>query len=286
VRYGPPERHRGDWSSGVTADDQTYAFDNALATQRERLRTLEELFDPGTIRHLEDRGVRRGWRCLEVGAGGGSIAAWLCARVAPEGSVLATDLDATVLRERSHTNLEIRVHDVLAGELPAAEFDLVHVRLVLAWLAAPGTGLARLIATLRPGGWLVAEELDFASSVPDPRMGPDACALFARVAEAHNAVLAGQHGFDHAYGRRLAGDLADAGLDEVGCDGRAAMWRGGGPGGRIWRQTVAQLSESMVASGHVTAADVERALALYDDPRMSALSPVVMAAWGRRPAPG
>jgi ubiquinone/menaquinone biosynthesis C-methylase UbiE len=77
----------------MTADEQTYAFDNALAVQRERLDTLQELFDPGTIRQLEARGVAPGWRCLEVGAGGGSIAEWLCDRVGPDGSVVATDLD-------------------------------------------------------------------------------------------------------------------------------------------------------------------------------------------------
>src|SRR5688500_13501668 len=70
--------------------------------QSERLRTLEALLDAGTIQHLERRGVRRGWRCLEVGAGGGSIAAWLAARVAPEGSVVATDLDTTVLEALAH----------------------------------------------------------------------------------------------------------------------------------------------------------------------------------------
>ena len=82
----------------MTTDDQTYAFKNALDAQRERLRTLELLFDAGSIRCLEARGVRPGWRCAEVGAGGGSIATWLCDRVGPGGSVLATDLDATVLQ--------------------------------------------------------------------------------------------------------------------------------------------------------------------------------------------
>jgi hypothetical protein len=76
----------------MTTDDQTYAFKNALDAQRARLRTLETLFDPGTIRYLEARGVAPGWRCAKVGAGRGSIAAWLYDRVGPEGSVLATDL--------------------------------------------------------------------------------------------------------------------------------------------------------------------------------------------------
>ena len=70
----------------MTTDDQTYAFKNALDAQRERLRTLESLFDAGSIRCLEARGVRPGWRCAEVGAGGGSIATWLCDRVGPGGS--------------------------------------------------------------------------------------------------------------------------------------------------------------------------------------------------------
>jgi hypothetical protein len=43
--------------------------------------------------------VGPGWRCLEVGSGGGSIAAWLCDRVGPDGSVLATDLDIEELLE-------------------------------------------------------------------------------------------------------------------------------------------------------------------------------------------
>jgi SAM-dependent methyltransferase len=264
-------------------EPRRYAFDSASAAQGERLRTLEALFDPGTIAELEARGVGRGWRCLEVGAGGGSIAAWLSDSVAPDGAVVATDVDTTVLTERSHPNLAVRAHDVLEDDLPEREFDLVHVRLVLAWLAEPRTALRRLIRALRPGGWLVAEELDFLSAVPDPAMDAQSCARFARLVDAHNAALAEHHGFDPAYGRRVAGDLSDAGLTDAGCRGRASMWRGGGPGGRIWWLTIAQLRETIIASGLMDADDVDAAMALCADPRFCALSPVMMAAWGRRP---
>jgi SAM-dependent methyltransferase len=144
----------------MTADEQTYAFDNALAVQRERLDTLEELFDPGTIRQLEARGVAPGWRCLEVGAGGGSIAAWLCDRVAPDGSVMATDLDTGWVAKLSRPNLEVRVHDLLDDDLPEGEFDLVHTRLLLAWLPDPRVGIERLIAALKPGGLLLVHLRD------------------------------------------------------------------------------------------------------------------------------
>ena len=172
-----------------TREERAYAYENTRAAQGERLRTLETLFDAGTIAELEARGVGRGWRCLEVGAGGGSIARWLADRVAPDGAVLATDLDTTVLEGLSHPNLEVRVHE-LEHDLPEGEFDLVHVRLVLAWLHDRRTALRRLIAALKPGGWLVAEDLDFASAVPDPHMGAELCARFTRIVKAHHAVIA------------------------------------------------------------------------------------------------
>ena len=104
-------------------------------------------------------------------------------------------------------------------ELPEAEFDLVHMRLLLAWLADPAEALRRLVAALRPGGWLVAEEMDFVSAVPDPRLDDRRPAVFAQIVDAHNAVLSGSHAFDPHYGRRVAGDLAAAGLAEVKCRG-------------------------------------------------------------------
>jgi SAM-dependent methyltransferase len=260
----------------------TYAFGNEREVQRERLRTLEALFDSWTIDRLEARGVEPGWRCLVVGAGGGSIAAWLCDRVGQDGTVLAVDLDTTVLADLTRPNLEIRVHDVLEDDLPAGAFDLIHLRMVLAWLPAAGTAIERLVAALKPGGWLVAEDLDFVSAAPDPRMDADARARLERIVAAHNAILAKRNAFDPFYGRRVAGDLADAGLAECGCEGRVSLWRGGEAGGRAWALTIAQLRHSMIEAGLIDAADVDAALELFGEPRMRALSPVMMGAWGRR----
>jgi SAM-dependent methyltransferase len=257
----------------------SYAFANVRTLQRERLHTLETLLDPGTVRHLRALGVDRDWRCLEVGAGGGSIAAWLADHA---GSVLATDLDTTVLSALERPNLEVKAHDVLTDELPDAEFDLIHLRLVLAWLGDARPALRRLTRALKPGGRLIAEEMDFASVVPDPHMASEDADTFRRVAVAHNAILATRHEFDPYYGRRVAGDLAEAGLTEIACDAWAEMWRGGEAGGAIWRLTLVQLRDEIVADGLATAADVDRVIALSDDPSFSTVSPLVMAARGRR----
>jgi SAM-dependent methyltransferase len=265
----------------MTADEQQYAFEDALPAQLERLRTLELLFDAGTIRHLEALGVGAGWRCLEVGAGAGSVAGWLCERVGPDGSVLATDLDTRHLAALAHPNLEVRVHDVLVHALPESAFDLVHLRCVLAWLPDRRTALERLAEALRPGGWLLAEELDFGSVAPDPRMEAPARASFTRALDARNEVLAARSGFDALYGRRLAGDLRDAGLQDVHCEGRASMWRSGEPGGRAWQLTLAELRGQIVESRLAAAEDVDAAIAVCAD-GLDCISPLAMAAWGRR----
>ncbi len=278
-----PGAARAGTGGPVAPDPGTYAFGNQRPVQPERLRLLAELLDEGTFTALAALGAGSGWRCLEVGAGGGSVAAWLAGRVAPEGFVLATDLDITVLRGLDHPCLEVRVHDIVGDPLPEAGFDLVHARLLLAWLADPQAGLARMAAALRPGGWLHIEEMDFLTLAPEPRLGPAACELFTRVIHAHHAVLAERHAFDPFRGRRLAGDLAEAGLMDTGCQGRLAIWQGGQPGGRVWQLTLTQLRDELADSGLVTAAEVDQVVEMCGDPRFRFMSQATIAAWGRRP---
>ena len=70
-----------------------YLLDNAQAEAAQRMQVLARLYDATTRRVLSETGIARGWQCLEVGGGGGSVAHWMAERVAPAGSVLCTDLD-------------------------------------------------------------------------------------------------------------------------------------------------------------------------------------------------
>lgn len=260
----------------------SYAFDNAWDRARQRLAAIEDWMDPGTIRHLEALGVGPGWRCLEVGAGGGSIAAWLARRVGLAGYVLATDLDTRFIDVLDAPNLESRRHDIDADPLPEGAFDLVHVRLVLAHLSARGEALRRMVAALRPGGWLLAEEMDFVSAVPDATSDPATTALVARAVAAHHRVLAG-HCFDPFYGRSVASDLQAHGLVEIGTEGRLTNWRGGSPAAAAWRLTFVQLREELLADGDITLGEHAALLARFDDPGFAFMSQVILAAWGQSP---
>jgi SAM-dependent methyltransferase len=130
------------------------------AAEDERLRLLDQVFDPGSRRRREL--VRSGWRCLEVGAGRGSMAAWLAERVGPSGQVVAIDVDVGYLARLDVPNLVVRRHDILndpIDDLDPGSFDLVCSRLMLFWLAGrQERAVQHMVQCLRPGGWLIDED--------------------------------------------------------------------------------------------------------------------------------
>ena len=91
----------------------SYVPDQQWHKEHLRLAAMERMWDPGTRAVIEALGIAPGWRCLEVGAGAGSIAAWLADEVAPGGEVLASDLDTSRLRALRAPGLEVREHDIL-----------------------------------------------------------------------------------------------------------------------------------------------------------------------------
>jgi SAM-dependent methyltransferase len=58
---------------------------------------------------------------------------------------------------------------MVADPLPAKDFDLVHARLVLCHLPEREQVLQRIMAALKPGGWIVIEDVDSDSDWPDPK---------------------------------------------------------------------------------------------------------------------
>src|SRR5262245_56176755 len=174
-----------------------------------RFAALSKVFDPSTRRHLTALGLEPGWRCLEVGAGGGSIARWLSDSVAANGRVVATDIDTRFLETIDRPNLQVLRHDITRDPLPEAAFDLAHTRMLLIHLPERDEVLGRLIAALKPGGWLVCEEFDSLSVRPDPAGSPGE-ALLTTVESL--ARLHHERRIDPRYGRLLFGRFRDLGL--------------------------------------------------------------------------
>lgn len=257
-----------------------YALDNAAPEAADRFAALGELFDAGTIRHLEGRGVASGWHCLEVGGGGGSIAKWLSDRVGPSGRVVVTDVNTSFLDTLKCPNLEVRQHNIVTDPLPEAAFDLVHARLVLMHLPEREAVLARLFKALKPGGWLLDEEFDAVSLRTDPAVSAWEPALYGFFAM--HQLLA-ERGVDLRFGRLLHGRLRGLGLAEVGADARLSAGTGGSVVARLIRSTYDQLRDAMIEGGYITLDELAQDLTRLDDPDSLLLTPTLWAAWGRRP---
>ena len=256
-----------------------YLLDNAGSEAPARFAALSAMFDTGTIRHLEERGVAPGWHCWEVGGGGGSIATWLARRVGPTGRVFVTDIDPRFLETLKEPSLDVRRHNVVSDPLPEETFDLIHARLVLVHLPHWQKVLQRLISVLKPGGWLVDEEFDSDSVPPEPAASPGEVFLKTHAAMAQ---LMRDRGFDRHYGRLLFGRFRALGLTEVGAEARMFMMQSGSAGTALLRANYEQLHGALIDSGYVTEPEFQDDLSRLDDSSFMMPSSIMWTAWGRR----
>jgi SAM-dependent methyltransferase len=256
-----------------------YVLANAAPQTPARFSALAELYDATTIRHLQGIGVDHGWRCWEIGAGPGSIARWLAGQCGPDGSVLATDIDTRFLDQSAHANLTVRRHDIVMDPPPGECFDLIHARLVLVHLPEREKVLDRMIAALKPGGWLLAEEFDSFSQLPAPERYPWEIAL--KSAAAMRQVMVGR-GVNAGFGRALAGHLRTRGLEGISAEGRMLMTQGKSLGTHLMKANLEQLREAILATGLVTQPEFEGDLARLDQEDFMTPSPVMWSVSARR----
>jgi len=258
-----------------------YVFDNAGEIAGARYRELSRVYDESTIRHIEQLGIDGGWSCLEVGGGGGSIASWLCARVGVTGRVFATDLDPRFLQLLSYKNLEVCQHDIRTEGLPKEKFDLAHARLVLIHLPDRQVALRRMIEALKPGGWIVVEEFDALTFLPDPSVSPGEVNL--RVRDAFDEALTAR-GVDLHCGRLLAYELKANGLVGVGVEATVSLLGGKSLGTSLMKLNFEEMREPMVSSGLISEEQFEADLGRIDEQDFLMPSPMMWTAWGMKPA--
>jgi 2-polyprenyl-3-methyl-5-hydroxy-6-metoxy-1,4-benzoquinol methylase len=257
-----------------------YVYEHGWEEERVRLEGLELALDGGTREILRRLGVRPGVRCLEVGAGGGAVACWLAEQVAPDGIVVATDLETDFLELTAAAYPALRVlrHDLTAEDLPGG-FDFVHARYLVEWLPDKALALRRMVAALRPGGVLVDEEPDWVTIFETPESS-----ALRHVMIAAMRYLEATCPIDTQYGRRLVDDLAAAGLEDVQAEGRCAIVHGGSPpAAHFLRLTIEKLRAPLIGGHRVRDNEFNEAVSILDDPDASVMFPLTVAAWGRRP---
>jgi len=263
------------------SESDGYLLDNRQTEAEERFDAFTALFDPTTFRHLEGLGIGSGGRCWEVGAGGTSVVSWLAEKVGPDGEVVATDIDTSLLTSVARPPVSVRVHDVGAEEPPGKGFDLVHARLVLVHVPDRERALRSMVDALRPGGAILVEDADPALqplTCPDEH-GPEQ-ELANRLRRGFRRLLA-ERGADLSYGRRLPRLLRQAGLDDVRADAYFPLTS---PAcAALEAATVRQIRDRLVAADIATDEDIDRHLANVAAGGMDLATAPMISAWGRKP---
>lgn len=240
--------------------------------------------------NLFDRfGVGPGWKCLEAGAGTGTVLFPLARRVRGRGgradALERSPIYADYLRRKGKrlglANVEITQGDILDAPLKPRFYDLVFARWVFLFLPEPEKHLRRLAAALKPGGILAIEDyhrdaMAFYPSLPS----------WEWVAEAERRWFSSQGG-DVCIAGRLPGLMLKAGLKLI----EIRPWvKAGAPGSPVWNwaetffldylDEIARHPPLTPARAKKFRADFKR---LRRDPEALFISPAVLDVVARKP---
>ncbi|MER7760308.1 class I SAM-dependent methyltransferase [Streptomyces sp. NPDC097619] len=293
-------------------------FEPAHPREAERIDDAAVVYDPVTTGRLRALGAGPGQRCLEIGAGTGTVARWLLTE-GGAAEVVAVDRDTSALAglaasldpgpappSGAAARLRVALADVtdpasLDSALGSDRFDLVHARFVLMHLPERRRVLAGLAARLAPGGLLLlGDAVDPAagaasggSTPSDPNPAPDsdpaAPSAYRRTMDAMWRALRATIGTDIGPVTRYPRFLHEEGLVGVGAELYCPPLVPGGPLAEFWRATWQRMRPALEERGGVDPTTVDEALAVLaapatpSSPGPAELGPGMLLAWGRRP---
>lgn len=249
-----------------------------------RLRLLANLFGPSTQALFRRAGLAPGMRCLDLGCGSGLVTLEMARIVGPTGAAVGVDRDAKVVEmagaEAKKQALPATFVVREAGNLhDLTDFDFVYARFLLTHVTQPESVLQGMVGTLKKGGSLAVEDINFEGHFCYPN-----CPAFFRYVELYQK--AAQHrGVDPNIGPRLVGMLLDAGLEEVGLEVvLRTFYRGEGK--TFASVTMESIRESVVAAGLASNQDIDKIIAettaFASQPRSIMSLPRIFQVWGRK----
>lgn len=256
----------------------SYLFDAGWEREQRRLEALCTLYDAGTEQLLDRIGAKPGWRCLEAGAGTGTIARWLATRVGVDEPVIATDLDTRFLERAAIDGITIRQHDIVNDALEPDAFDLIHARALLMHLTERDRALDNMLRALRPGGTLLVEDVILSVAVTHPELPAWRKVIEAAIA-AFQAV-----GADPDYGIKLPDVLRSRGFGEPGFEVRAPIAYSATSSADFHMLSIDQLRPLFVRLGLMQQSEIDDALGVLHAAGRVTLAPLMAACWITRPA--
>ncbi len=255
------------------------------ADGRERLKILARVMQPTTEALFDRLNIERNMRILDIGCGGGDVTTILAERVGPGGHVVGYDLDAdkiALAREEAQSasiaNVSYEVASV--DDFPRdAKFEVAYARFLLTHLADPVNALQRIAGTVRVGGMVIVEDVDFRGHFCHPPS-----AAFDRYVDWYQQVVR-LRGADPDIGPRIPEMFLQIGLESVS----TGIVQPSGLTGEVKQiasLTLANIADSLVQENIATHDEVEQALAeleVYAADNSTLMSlPRIVQTWGIR----
>lgn len=241
-------------------------FRPELAGEDERIDLGALAYDDFTLARLRALGAGPGWRCLDVGAGTGTVARLLLDR-AGVSEVLAVDRDTAFLRAHPTPGLTPLEADITALDFSPGRFRLVHARFVLMHLRNWPRMIGKLASLVAPGGVLVLGDAVDLTTPAAPTT------TYGRVMRAMWQGLGDSLGTDVSWVPDYPAHLREAGLLSVGAEILVPPLLPGSPISRFWAGTWERARGPMTATGLVDDAAIDAAIRYLDSPDCAALSP-------------
>ena len=163
----------------VAEDEKAARVAGVFHSVADRYDLMNDLMSGGMHRlwkrfTIDQSGVRPGQKVLDIAGGTGDLARAFQERVGPTGTVLLTDINASMLaRGRDRMLDEGRVIEVVRCDaerlpFPDCTFDCVSVAFGLRNMTHKDLALAEMYRVLRPGGRLLVLEFSKVWSPLDP----------------------------------------------------------------------------------------------------------------------
>lgn len=129
-----------------------------------RLEFLTRLTWPDTYHFLKKLPLE-GKHCLEPGCGAGAVSAHLLELLGDNGRLTAFDIDpasVTIARKNiPDPRVEFKVRDLSTDHTaPDEQYDIIFCRFILEHIHNPAETIEKLKEWLKPGGMLIAEDID------------------------------------------------------------------------------------------------------------------------------
>ena len=272
--------------SARSDDGDCYYLATGSAGEK-RLALLDEVYGPDAARIMQSIGIPLGARVADLGCGTGNVLRWFATQVGEAGDVTGLDFSAEQLAiaqasavAAGHRNVHFVEGSIYDTGMPHGTFDVVHCRFVLCHLTKPMDALREMAALARPGGLVIAFEVDLDGifSAPPTPAYERLRALF----HARTVV----RGSDGRIGLKLPRMFQEVGLTAPDIAFSHPIYLRG-EGKRLWEHTFLEASAFMIENGLCTQTELDQLAgelaAISADETIAVAQATMPVTWARKP---